>query len=78
MNPNHSTTTGLFRPKSQMMMMKIKRKLRGTYTYRTVQAVNPVCDLSVFQVPGNILQEIMSWTKQLLYNEIITEVSAID
>jgi len=61
-----------------MMMMKLHRKLRRTCTYRTVPAVNPVCDLSVFQVLGNTLQDIMSWNKQHLCNEIITEVSAIN
>jgi len=34
--------------------------------------------ICVFQVPGNTLQVKMSWNKQHLCNEIITEVSAID
>jgi hypothetical protein len=81
MNPNHSITTGLLGPNSPLMMMikkKLHGKLRRTYTHRIVPTVNPVCDLSVFQVPGNTLQEIMSWNKQHLCNEIITEVSAIN
>ena len=77
MNPNHYTTTGLLWPNWQlMMMMKLLRKLTKTYTYRTVPAVNLVCDFHVFQVPDNTHQEIMSWNKQHLCNEVVTEVSA--
>jgi len=60
-----------------MMMKKLHRKLRRTHTHRNVPAANPVCALSVFQVPGNTFQETMSLNKQHLCNEIITEVSAI-